>query len=41
MADRPKSTPIPAAVQEKMKEGVRQRYAMGTVGLEKPKGERK
>lgn len=35
MADDPK-TPVPAAVQSKMREGVRQRYAMGTTPSANP-----
>ncbi len=33
-----KKTPIPADVQAAMDKGVRQRYALGTVGLPKGKG---
>lgn len=29
-------TPVPQEVQDKMNEGVRQRYAVGTQGLDKP-----
>lgn len=38
-----KSTPIPPAVQAKMQQGLRQRYATGTTGTtgNKPKDERK
>ncbi len=28
-----KTTPVPASVQDKMQEGVRQRYAIATEGL--------
>ena len=32
MANDPKTTPIPPAVQAKMQQGVKQRYAMATAG---------
>jgi hypothetical protein len=42
MADETKrATPVPGAVQSKMREGVRQRYAMGTTESVNPKGEPK
>lgn len=36
-----KKKPVPAPVQEAMKQGERQRYAIATQGLEKPKGKSK
>lgn len=36
MADDKKTTPVPAAVQSKMREGVRQRYAVGTTPSANP-----
>lgn len=42
MADDPKRTPVPGAVQSKMREGVRQRYALATTPSANPvKTERK
>lgn len=35
------TTPVPAAVQAKMREGVRQRYAMGTTPSTNPEKEGK
>lgn len=40
MADETKRTPVPAAVQSKMREGMRQRYALATTPSANPeKGE--
>jgi hypothetical protein len=41
MADENKRTPVPASVQSKMREGVRQRYAMATTPSANPEKERK
>lgn len=41
MANDPKATPIPAAVQAKMREGLRQRYAIATTPSANPEKERK
>ncbi len=41
MADDPKRTPVPGAVQAKMREGVRLRYAMATTESVNPKKEPK
>lgn len=35
------NTPVPAAAQAKMRQGVRQRYAMATTESANPQGERK
>jgi len=37
MADDPKRTPVPASVQAKMREGMRQRYAIATTPSANPK----
>lgn len=36
----PKSSPIPAAVRDKMEKGVRQRFAVGTTESAQPKMEK-